>query len=68
MNTQEFSRRELLREPTTLYRWLQGISPIPKVVVTWLLENCKIEAEGLQDQSEADWERLQTLLSELEDE
>ena len=56
----------MLREPTTVYRYLQNKSPIPKVVVSWLLENCKIETESLASQSDADWDRLQALLGELD--
>tara|TARA_R110000824_G_scaffold140306_1_gene306118 strand:- start:5705 stop:6007 length:303 start_codon:yes stop_codon:yes gene_type:complete len=66
LSTKEYARRELLREPTTLYRWISGESPIPLVVTTWLLENCQIENPPSEEDDASDYERVMALLTELE--
>lgn len=33
---EEYDRRVLKREPSTVRRWLRGQAPIPRVIVAWL--------------------------------
>jgi hypothetical protein len=37
----EFSHRFLARDHTTVYRWLSGYSPVPRVVGRWLNEHAE---------------------------
>lgn len=36
LSVEQFARTIVLREPRTVFRWLAGDSPIPKVVVKFL--------------------------------
>ena len=41
-----FSREVLVRPPSTVYRWLSGSKPIPKVVRDWLVGDFRITVDS----------------------
>ena len=41
-----FSREVLVRPPSTVYRWLSGSKPIPKVGRDWLVGDFRITVDS----------------------
>ena len=39
LSVSRFSRERLIRDPSTIYRYLSGTGVIPRVVCEWLLGN-----------------------------
>jgi hypothetical protein len=49
----KFARNTLIRDPSTVHRWLNG-SPISEVVCTWLLGNWRLLENSQSEQDTND--------------